>query len=74
MEKKNCQMQRKGRRLTRKSKTSRPDDGQICENLCPMQQKRKQSKDGLSRNQSSTMTCNYVVSSSLNQMKENILH
>ena len=29
--------------------------GQICGNLCPMQRKRKQNKDGLSRNQSSTM-------------------
>ena len=28
--------------------------GQICGNVCPRQQKRKQNKDGLSRNQSST--------------------
>ena len=32
--------------------------GQICGNLCPMQQRRKKNKDGLSRNQSSTMPDN----------------
>ena len=32
--------------------------GQICGNLCPMQQRRKQNKDGLSRNQSLTMPDN----------------
>ena len=32
--------------------------GQICGKLCPMQQRRKQNKDGLSRNQSSTMPDN----------------
>ena len=44
--------------------------GQICGNLCPMQQKRKQSKDGLSRNQSSTMPDNWEECSSSNQNDE----
>ena len=33
---------------------------QTCRNLCPMQRKRKQNKDGLSRNQSSTMPENWT--------------
>ena len=41
--------------------------GQICGNLCPMQRKRKQNKDGLSRNQSSTTPDNGGEYSSLNQ-------
>ena len=41
--------------------------GQTCGNLCPMQPKRKQSKDGLSRNQSSTMPDNWEEYSLLNQ-------
>ena len=42
--------------------------GQICGSTCLMQRKRKQSKNELSRNQSSIMPEDYVVSSSLNQM------
>ena len=60
-----------GWRLTRKQKTSRPDDGQICGNLCPTQQRRKQNKDGLSRNQSSTMPDNWEEYSLLNQTMKN---
>ena len=45
--------------------------GQICGNLCPMQRKRKQNKDGLSRNQSSTMPDNREEYSSLNQTTKN---
>ena len=40
-------------------------------NLCPMQRKRKQNKDGLSRNQSSTMPDNREEYSSLNQTTKN---
>ena len=58
------------RLLTRKQKTSRPD-GQTCGNLCPMQRKRKQNKDGLSRNQSSTMPDNREEYSLLNQTMKN---
>ena len=43
--------------------------GQRCGCICLMHQKRKQSKHGLPRNQSSKMQDNYVVSSSLNQMR-----
>ena len=42
--------------------------GQICGGICPMQRKGKRSKSWLSRNQSSIMPSNYVVSSSLNQI------
>ena len=45
--------------------------GHICGNLCPMQQKGQHSKDGLSRNQSSIMPDDFVVSSSLNQTMKN---
>ena len=43
--------------------------GQVCGKTCLMQQKAKRSKSGLSRNQRSIMPDKYVVSSSLNQMK-----
>ena len=42
--------------------------GQICGSICLMQLTRKQNKDGQSREQSSTMPGNHVVSSSQNQM------
>ena len=61
-----------GRRLTRKQKSLvLTMYGQICGNLCPMQRKRKQNKDGLSRNQSSTMPDNWEEYSSLNQTTKN---
>ena len=44
---------------------------QICGNLCPMRRKRKQNKDGLSRNQSSTMPDNWEEYSSLSQTTKN---
>ena len=48
-----------GERLTRKQKLFvLAMYGQICGNLCPMQRRRKQNKDGLSRNQNSTMPDN----------------
>ena len=43
----------------------------ICGSICLMQRRAKQSKSGLSRNQSSKMPDKYVVSSSLNQMMNN---
>ena len=48
--------------------------GQIRGSMCLMQRKAKRSKSGLSRIQSSTMPDNYVVSSSLNQMMNNLKH
>ena len=42
--------------------------GKICGSKCLMHRNAKQSKCGLSRNQSSLMPENYVVSSSLNQL------
>ena len=42
--------------------------GQICGSICLMQRRRKQNKDGLSRNQSSKMPDNCEEYSSLNQM------
>ena len=45
-----------GGRLTRKKRPlAQTMYGQICGRICPMQQRRKQNKDGLSRNQNSTM-------------------
>ena len=46
--------------------------GQICGSICLMQRKAKRSKSGLSRNQNSILPGNYVVSSSLNQMMNNL--
>ena len=46
--------------------------GQMCGSIFLMQRKVKQSKNGLSRNRSSIMPDNYVVSSSLNQMMNNL--
>ena len=45
--------------------------GQICGSIRLMQRKAKQNKSGSSRNQSSVMPDNYVVSSSLTQMMKN---
>ena len=45
--------------------------GQICGSKCLMHRNEKQTKSGLSRNQSSIMPENYVVSSSLNRMMNN---
>ena len=45
--------------------------GQTCGNLCPMQQRRKQNKDGPSRIQSSTMPDNREEYSLLNQTMKN---
>ena len=45
--------------------------GQICGSICLMQQKRKQNKDGLSRNQSSTMPDNWEEYSLLSQTMKN---
>ena len=45
--------------------------GQICGRICLMQRKRKQNKDGLSRNQSSTMPDNWEEYSVLNQTMKN---
>ena len=45
--------------------------GQICGSICLMHRKRKQNKDGLSRNQSSTMPDNWEEYSSLNQTTKN---
>ena len=60
------------RRLTRNQTTSRPDKvGQLCGSICRMQQKRMQSKNGLSRSQSLIMPDNCKESSSLNQMTKN---
>ena len=42
--------------------------GQVCGSMCLMQRKAKRNKSGLSRNQSTIMPEDYVVSSSLNQM------
>ena len=54
----------------------RPQDptmyGQICGSICLRQRSAKQSKSGSSRNQSSIMPDNCVVSSSLNQMMMNL--
>ena len=44
----------------------------ICGSICLMQRKAKRSKSGLSRNRSSIMPEDYVVSSSLNQMMKNL--
>ena len=46
--------------------------GQICGSICIMQRTAKRSKNEHSRNQSSIMLDNYVVSSSLNQMMNNL--
>ena len=49
-----------GRRLTRRQKlVILTTYGQICGRVCPMQPKRKQNKDGLSRNQNSIMPENW---------------
>ena len=45
--------------------------GQICGCICLMQQKRKQNKNGPSRNQNSIMPKDYVVSSSVNLRMKN---
>ena len=54
----------------------RPQDptmcGQISGSICLMQRKASRSKSGLSSNQSSKMPNNYVVSSSLKQMMQNL--
>ena len=46
--------------------------GQISGSICPMQQRRQQNKDGLSRNQSSTMPDNWEEYSLLNQKTKNL--
>ena len=46
--------------------------GQTCGSICVIQQKTKQSKNGLSRIRSSIMPEDYVVSSSLNQTMKNL--
>ena len=45
--------------------------GQICRRICLMQRKRKQNKDGLSRNQNSTMPDNWEEYSILDQTVKN---
>ena len=45
--------------------------GQICGSICPMPRKRKQNKDGQSRNQSSTMPDHLEEYSLLNQTMKN---
>ena len=45
--------------------------GRICGSICLMQRKRKQRKNGISRNQSSIMPDNWKESSSLNLMMRN---
>ena len=62
-----------GRRLTRKQTTSRPDNvwADMCGSICLMRRKAERNKNGPSRNQSSIMPEDYVVSSSLNLRMKN---
>ena len=61
-----------GVRLTRKQTTSRPGDvWPDMWKFCPMQRKRKQNKEGLSRKPSLTMPDNWEEYPSLNQTMKN---